>query len=93
MSKASKMFVTAYGTWGMEEFQVFNVDNWTEKDFDKLDAESDYNKLELARKITRKRNKQAKKAKKAQEWCNAFDAQFPEVRTFIIGEDGVTEIK
>ena len=88
MSKASKMFVTAYGTWGMEEFQVFNVDNWTEKDFDKLDAESDYNKLELARKITRKRNKQAKKsANLLNEW------QTMEVRTFIIGPDGVEEIK
>ena len=87
------LWVSADGSWGVNEVKKFDTTNWLDKDWDRLDAECDRDKLALAKYITRKRNKQAKKAQKAQEWCNSFDAQFPEVRTFIIGPDGVEEIK
>jgi hypothetical protein len=57
----TKLYVSAYGTWGTEAVEIFDTSLWTSKDFDKLDAEYDFDKLELARKITKKRKKQAKK--------------------------------
>ena len=87
------LWVSADGSWGVNEVKKFDTTNWLDKDWDRLDAECDRDKLKLAKYITRKRNKQAKKAQGAQEWCSAFDAQFPEVRTFIIRPDGVEEIK
>lgn len=81
MSKASKLFVTEYGSWGMEHFEIFDTTHWREKDFDRLDAESDFDKLALARKITKKRNKQAQ-----EKLIN--DLQQIPIRTFIIGTDG-----
>lgn len=81
MSKASKLFVTEYGTWGMEHFEIFETDNWKEKDFDRLDEASDFDKLALARKITAKRDNQA--YKRILDSLNAMP-----IRTFIIGEDG-----
>jgi len=86
------LWVSADGSWGVNEVKKFDTTNWQDKDWDRLDEECDSLKLALAKYITRKRNKQAKKQAKAQEWCKAFDAQFPDVRTFIIGEDGVEEI-
>jgi hypothetical protein len=86
------LWVSADGSWGVNQVKKFDTTNWLDKDWDRLDAECDRDKLKLAKYITRKRDKQAKKNREAQEWCGSFDAQFPEVRTFIIGEDGVTEI-
>jgi hypothetical protein len=86
------LWVSADGSWGVNQVKKFDTTNWLDKDWDRLDAECDRDKLKLAKYITRKRNKQAKRAQEAQAWCGSFDAQFPEVRTFIIGEDGVTEI-
>lgn len=54
------MYVTAYGAWGMERFEVFNVDNWQADDFNDLDAASDWDKLPLARAITTLRDLEAK---------------------------------
>ena len=87
------LWVSADGSWGVNQVKKFDTTNWRDNDWDRLDAECDRDKLALAKYITRKRNKQAKKSTEAQEWCSAFDAMFPEVRTFIIGPDGVEEIK
>lgn len=94
------LWVSADGSWGLSSFKKFDTTNWRDNDWDRLDSEPDSEKLAFAKYITRKRDKQAKKLAKsiirdyeAQQWCSAFDAQFPEVRTFIIGPDGVEEIK
>jgi hypothetical protein len=97
------LWVSADGSWGVNQVKKFDTTNWLDKDWDRLDAECDRDKLKLAKYITRKRNKQAKRAQEAQEWTSRFnpdgwpvdpfDLQFPEVRTFIIGPDGVEEIK
>lgn len=87
------LWVSADGSWGVNQVKKFDTTNWLDKDWDRLDAECDRDKLKLAKYITRKRNKQAKRAREVQEWTSPFDLQFPEVRTFIIGPDGVEEIK
>jgi hypothetical protein len=91
------LWVSADGSWGVNQVKKFDTTNWLDKDWDRLDAECDRDKLKLAKYITRKRDKQAKKfweleAQALADRASSFDAQFPEVRTFIIGEDGVTEI-
>ena len=79
------LWVSADGSWGVNEVKKFDTTNWQDKDWDRLDAECDRDKLALAKYITRKRNKQAKK-----KLINGLQGM--EVRTFIIGEDGsVTE--
>lgn len=80
------LWVSADGSWGVNEVKQFDTTNWKDKDWDRLDGEPDSHKLGFAKYITRKRNKQAKK-RLINEW------QFGPVRTFIIGDDGVEEIK
>jgi len=55
----NKLYVTEYGSWGMEVFEVFDTINWKPEDFDELDAAADFDKLPLAREITALRNKEA----------------------------------
>jgi hypothetical protein len=81
------LYVSAYGTWGTEQVELFDTTNWRDKDWDKLDAASDFDKLSFAKYITRKRDKQAKKARALIEDFLSID-----VRTFIIDEDGVEEV-
>lgn len=92
------LWVSADGSWGVNEVKKFDTTNWQDKDWDRLDAECDRDKLKLAKYITRKRDKQAKKLAESiirdfDATISDFDAMFPEVRTFIIGPDGVEEIK
>ena len=84
----SNLWVSADGSWGCNEVKQFDTKNWKDKDWERLDGEPDSAKLAFAKYITRKRDKQAKKAKKVSEYSKIFDAQFPEVRTFILGNDG-----
>jgi SRSO17 transposase len=86
MSKKN-LYVSVYGTWGTEEVQMFDTTNWLDKDWDKLDAEGDFDKLPFAKYITRKRNKQAKRARDMIAQMSQV-----EIRTFIIDEDGVEEV-
>lgn len=93
MSK--NLWVSADGSWGVNEVKKFDTTNWQDKDWDRLDAECDRDKLALAKYITRKRNKQAKKstelARKLSDW-RSDPALATYTRTFIIGDDGkVTE--
>lgn len=81
------LYVSVYGTWGTEQVEMFDTTNWLDKDWDKLDAENDFNKLNFAKYITRKRNKQAKKLRDITALASQID-----VRTFIIDEDGVEEV-
>jgi hypothetical protein len=81
------LWVSADGSWGVNEIKKFDTTNWQDKDWDRLDGECDSNKLALAKYITRKRNKQAKKASDLIDRFLTMD-----VRTFIISEDGVEEI-
>lgn len=84
------LWVSADGSWGVNQVKKFDTTNWLDKDWDRLDAECDRDKLKLAKYITRKRDKQAKKAQEARNFCALADEI--EVRTFIIGPDGVEEI-
>jgi hypothetical protein len=77
------LWVSADGSWGVNKVEKFDTTNWQDKDWDRLDAECDSLKLSLAKYITRKRNRQAKKV---QALVDGFQAT--EVRTFIIGNDG-----
>jgi hypothetical protein len=81
------LWVSADGSWGMNEVKKFDTTNWLDKDWDRLDAECDRDKLKLAKYITRKRDKQAKKTQALIDGLQTM-----EVRTFIISEDGVEEI-
>jgi hypothetical protein len=79
------LWVSADGSWGVNEVKKFDTTNWQDKDWDRLDEECDSLKLSFAKYITRKRNKQAKKKL-------ISELQSMDIRTFIIGEDGsVTE--
>lgn len=75
------LYVSAYGTWGTEQVELFDTTNWQDKDWDKLDAEADFDKLDLARRITRKRDKQARKRL-------IDELQASPIQTYVIGEDG-----
>lgn len=81
------LYVSVYGTWGTEQVEMFDTTNWQDKDWDKLDAEGDFTKLDFAKYITRKRNKQAKRARDLLAEMSQI-----EIRTFIIDEDGVEEV-
>lgn len=78
------LWVSADGSWGMNEVKKFNTTNWRDNDWDRLDSEPDSDKLAFAKYITRKRNKQAKKLAES----IIRDYQEIPVRTFIIGSDG-----
>jgi hypothetical protein len=75
------LWVTADGTWGTNGIKRFDTTNWQPEDWDRLDNEMDWLKLDLATKITKKRNKQAQ-----EKLIN--DLQQIPIRTFIIGTDG-----
>jgi hypothetical protein len=81
------LYVSEYGSWGTERVELFDTTNWTDKDWEKLDGELDHAKLDLARYITRKRNKQAKRVRDLLAAASQI-----EIRTFIIDEDGVEEV-
>jgi SRSO17 transposase len=81
------LYVSVYGTWGTEQVEMFDTTNWLDKDWDKLDAEGDFDKLPFAKYITRKRNKQAERARDLIAQMSQV-----EIRTFIIDEDGVEEV-
>lgn len=78
------LWVSADGSWGVNEVKRFDTTNWHDNDWDRLDGECDADKLAFAKYITRKRNKQAKKLAES----IIRDYQTIDVRTFIIGSDG-----
>lgn len=84
------LWVSADGSWGVNEVKKFDTTNWQDKDWDRLDGECDHDKLKFAKYITRKRNKQAKKSGNLDQFLR--DALDIDIRTFIISEDGVEEI-
>jgi hypothetical protein len=81
------LYVSEYGNWGTEKVGMFDTTNWLDKDWEKLDGELDHAKLDFARYITRKRNKQAKRIRDITALAGQID-----VRTFIIDADGVEEV-
>lgn len=78
------LWVSADGSWGVNEVKKFDTTNWQDNDWDRLDGACDAEKLSLAKYITRKRNKQAKKLAES----IIRDCQSIPIRTFIIGPDG-----
>lgn len=89
------LWVSAYGSWGTEEVQLFDTTNWLREDWDRLDEAGDFDKLLTARHITRKRNKQASKHRLAMEEAQRImdAAKLIEIRTIIISgnENGLDD--
>jgi hypothetical protein len=80
------LWVSYDGSWGTGEVQLFDTTNWVAEDWDRLDEAGDFDKLLTARHITRKRNKQARKARLIQEEAERImaGARLLEIRTIII---------
>ena len=83
------LWVSEEGSYGGGLIAHINTQNWRDEDYDELDAQLDSEKMTFALAITyirdREHNKQIKKIlRKIDE---------VDVRTFIIDDDGVEEIK
>lgn len=87
MDKPKKKFWVALdGSYGFG-VQTFNTDDWTERDFDRIELAHDDDRLIVAQAVDAKRKKQRMKAK--QLIRRAEDA---EVRWFVIDDKGVVEL-
>ncbi len=73
------LWVSVDGSWGNGEIQLFDTKHWLDEDWEHLDEAADAEKLLVARYITRKRNKQAKKTAEI-----IAGARLLEVRTIIL---------
>lgn len=82
------LWVSEDGSWGLSEVKRFDSSQWAGEDFDALDEACDYDKLKVAKRIDKKYRKQAEEYAK-----RFFSTQFPEVRTFIYGDNGFEEVK
>lgn len=73
------LWVSADGSWGFCEVKRFNPDKWTDADWETLDNLSDNDKLKFAKSVDGR--------------PVPFGRGFVgEVRTFIIGPNGVEEL-
>ncbi len=87
MAKTYKKFwVSASGEYGFGT-TVFNTDNWTEKDFDRIEEAHPADILTIASAIDAKRKKERMLAKRFIQQVEEI-----EVRHFIIDDDGVVEL-
>ena len=81
-----KFWVSVDGSYGFG-VQTFNTDNWSEKDFDRIEEAYDQDRLIIAQAVDAKRKKERMLAKR-------FIQQVEEmtVRHFVVDEDGVVEL-
>jgi hypothetical protein len=85
------LWVSEDGSFGSGNIVFINTDDWTKDDYNSLDDASDSDKYPLAIGITKMREAEAHPD-------NSFtdlyfpNTKFPDVRVFIINDDGVTEI-
>jgi hypothetical protein len=81
-----KFWVGVDGSYGFG-VQTFNTDNWSEKDFDRIEMASDTDRLIIAQAVDAKRKKERMMARRFIESVETM-----EVRHFYIDEDGITEL-
>lgn len=81
-----KFWVALDGSYGFG-VQTFNTDNWTEKDFDRIELAFDTDRLIVAQAVDAKRKKERMLAKRFIQQVEAM-----EVRHFLVDEHGVVEL-
>lgn len=81
-----KFYVGLDGSYGFG-VQTFNTDNWTEKDFDRIEYANDSDRLIIAQAVDAKRKKERMLAERFIQQVEQI-----EVRHFYIDEDGVVEL-
>ena len=87
MDKPKQSFwVSTSGDYGFG-VQTFNTDNWSEKDFDRIEQAHDSDRLIIAQAVDAKRKKERMMAKRFIESVERM-----EVRHFYIDGDGVVEL-
>lgn len=82
----NKFWVGVDGSYGFG-VQTFNTDNWTEKDFDRIEDANDADRLIIAQAVDAKRKKERMLAERFIQ-----SVQTIEVRHFLVDEDGVVEL-
>jgi hypothetical protein len=87
------MWVSEDGSYGSGNIVFINTDDWTKDDYNSLDEASDSDKYPLAIGITKMREAQVHTDGKSFTDLYFPDSEFPDVRVFIINNDGVTEIE
>lgn len=87
MDKPKKKFWVALdGSYGFG-VQTFNTDNWTERDFDRIEEAHDDDRLIIAQAVDAKRKKERMLAERFIQSVQQVD-----VRHFFIDENGVVEL-
>jgi hypothetical protein len=87
MDKPKQSFwVGVDGSYGFG-VQTFNTDNWSEKDFDRIEMAQDRDRLIIAQAVDAKRKKERMMARRFIESVERM-----EVRHFYIDGDGVVEL-
>jgi hypothetical protein len=86
MKPKKKFYVGFDGSYGFG-VQTFNTDNWTEKDFDRIEYAHDADRLIIAQAVDAKRKKERMMAER---FIQAVEQT--EVRHFFIDESGVVEL-
>jgi len=81
-----KFWVGVDGSYGFG-VQTFNTDNWSEKDFDRIEMAQDRDRLIIAQAVDAKRKKERMMAQRFIQQVEQM-----EVRHFLVDEDGVVEL-
>ena len=81
-----KFYVGVDGSYGFG-VQTFNTDNWTEKDFDRIEFARDVDRLIIAQAVDAKRKKERMLAERFIQSVESM-----EVRHFLVDEHGVVEL-
>lgn len=81
-----KFWVSTSGDYGFG-VQTFNTDNWSEKDFDRIEMAHPDDRLIIAQAVDAKRKKERMLAERFIQQVERM-----EVRHFYIDEDGITEL-
>jgi hypothetical protein len=82
----NKFWVALDGSYGFG-VQTFNTDNWTERDFDRIEEAHENDRLIIAQAVDAKRKKQRMLGARFIQ-----SVETTNVRHFIITSDGVVEL-
>lgn len=82
----NKFWVGVDGSYGFG-VQTFNTDNWSERDFDRIEEANDQDRLIIAQAVDAKRKKERMMAERFIQQVERM-----EVRHFYIDGDGVVEL-
>ncbi len=86
MKKHNKLWVSASGEFGFG-VNTYVIDNWTERDFDRIQDAHPFDRQTIANAIDAKRKKQRQLAERFIQQVEEV-----EVRHFYLDENGVVEI-